>query len=95
MKPPRGGYYGRYGDGPIDDEFRQNMQAIAGVLDEQFNGEAKGKDRKVGFVLMVFPYGDGEGRANYISNGVSRETIIELFRAQADRFEQTLKGERG
>jgi hypothetical protein len=42
------------GDAPIQQEYRDKMNAIARALDETFNGEARGKDRKVGFVLLVF-----------------------------------------
>jgi len=29
------------------------------VLDETFNGPARGRDRQVVFVLLVFPFGEG------------------------------------
>jgi hypothetical protein len=38
-----------------------------------FNGDAKSPARKTGFVLLVFPFGSGEGRCNYISNGEGKE----------------------
>ena len=77
----------RLGDAPIEDAYRENMVAIARVLDEQFNGEAEGNDRKVGFVLLVFPFGEGEGRCNYISNGADRKDIITMMKEQIKRFE--------
>jgi hypothetical protein len=43
------------GDAPIEDAYRAQMNAVAQGLEEVFNGDAKGPDRKVGFVLKVFP----------------------------------------
>ena len=74
------------GDGPIDPRYEQKMQALARSLDEWFNGNDKGKDRKVGFALMVFDFGEGPGRANYISNA-SRENVVTLLKEQLARFE--------
>ena len=64
------------------------MNAIARVLDETFNGDAKGSDRDIGFVLLVFPFGEKEGRCNYISNGADRRDMIKLLREQANRFDE-------
>lgn len=75
------------GDAPIDSQYREMMNNVARGLDKVFNGEKRGKDRKVGFVLLVFEYGDDTGRANYISNGADRRDIITLFKEQIRRFE--------
>jgi hypothetical protein len=75
------------GDGPIQPEYREMMNGVAHALDEAFNGEAKGKDRKVGFVLLVFPFGAEDGRCNYISNGADRKDIVTMLREQIARFE--------
>jgi hypothetical protein len=75
------------GDAPIEPEYIEMMNAMAVALDEMFNGEAKGDDRKVGFVLMVFPFGDHEGRCNFISNGADRKDIVTLFKEMIARFE--------
>lgn len=77
----------RLGDAPIEPEYRDTMNRVAGALDEAFNGVAKGKERKVGFVLLVFPFGADDGRVNYISNGASREDIVVMLREQIKRFE--------
>ena len=77
----------RLGDAPIEEEHRNRMNQIAHGLDEIFNGEARGQDRKVGFVLLVFPFGDHEGRCNYISNGANRADIVTMMREQIRRFE--------
>jgi hypothetical protein len=78
----------RLGDAPIEPEYREKMVAIAQSLDEVFNGEGvKGKDRKVGFVLLVFPFRDDSGRCNYISNGADRRDIVTMMKEQIKRFE--------
>lgn len=74
------------GDAPIEPKHHRMMNSIAGVLDEAFNGDAKGEDRKVGWCLMVFPFEGFEGRANYISNA-SRADVITLLKEQLARFE--------
>ncbi|HEX3448390.1 MAG TPA: hypothetical protein VHS97_09060 [Isosphaeraceae bacterium] len=63
------------------------MNGLAQRLDIAFNGDAKGKARKTGFVLLVFPFGDNDGRANYISNGADRRDIVTLMKEQIRRFE--------
>jgi len=77
------------GDEPIEMKYSETMVALAGFLDEEFNGGAKGADRKVGFVLLVFPFGDGteDGRCNFISNGADRHDIVALFKEMIARFE--------
>jgi hypothetical protein len=75
------------GDAPIEPKYREQMNAIAHGLDQVLNGQAKGNDRKIGFVLMVFPYGDDSGRCNYISNGADRRDIVMLMKEQIKRFE--------
>ena len=63
------------------------MLAVAHVLDELFNGEAKGAARTIGFLLLVFPFGESEGRCNYISNGADRKDIVTMMKEQIKRFE--------
>jgi hypothetical protein len=75
------------GDQAIQPEYKEKMIAIATALDEMFNGEAKGKDKKVGFVMLVFPFGNEDGRCNYISNGADRKDIVNLMKEQIKRFE--------
>ena len=83
----------RLGDAPIQPEFREKMNALARALDDILNGPAMGKDRKNGFVLIVFPFEEAEkakagdtGRANYISNA-RREDVVVMLREQLRRFE--------
>ncbi len=75
------------GSAPIQKEYREQMNAVARTLDEVFNGAARGSARKIGFVLLVFPYGEAEGRCNYISNGADRRDMVKLLREQANRFD--------
>ena len=75
------------GDAPIEEKHRQKMLHIAEFLDGFLNGPAKGKDRDIGFVLLVFPFEGRDGRANYISNGADRRDIVALMKEQIARFE--------
>lgn len=78
----------RLGDAPIEPEHRRMMNTVMGALDEAFNPGQRGNDRKIGIVLLIFPYGEAEnGRCNYISNGAGRKEIAILMREQAARFE--------
>lgn len=76
------------GDQPIQQQYRDQMNAIAQGLDEIFNGEAKGADRQTGFVLLVFPFGEADGaRCNFISNGADRRDVVVLMKEMIARFE--------
>lgn len=74
------------GDGPIEEQYRETMEHVAKLLDLYFNGRAGGPGRETGFVLLVFPFGEKEGRCNYISNGADRGDIVKLMREQIKRF---------
>jgi hypothetical protein len=83
----------RLGDAPIEPYYRDIMNELAHLLDTFFNGQAKGKDRKTGFILMVFPFEEsakaaagGSGRANYISNA-KRDDVVIMLKEQIKRFE--------
>lgn len=76
----------RLGDAPIEPHLQEQMNAIAHGLDEILNGDLKGKARKVGFCLMVFPFAGFDGRANYISNA-TRADVILLLKEQLARFQ--------
>lgn len=76
------------GDGPIQPKYRAQMNDLARAIDGYFNGDAKGEDRKTGFVLLVFPFGgDPKARCNFISNGADRRDIVVLFKEMIARFE--------
>lgn len=77
------------GDQPIEPAFRELMNGTARILDETFNGEAKGNDRTVGFVLLLFQLnsdGERDSRCNYISNA-NRADIVVMLKEQIARFE--------
>ena len=58
----------RIGSKPVQQEFFERMNDYANFTDGFFNGP-KGTPKRVGFVLLIFPFGGGEGhRTNYISN---------------------------
>jgi hypothetical protein len=75
------------GDAPIEDRHRLMLNTLAMSLDLLFNDGKKGDKRDTGFVLMVFPFGDHDGRCNYISNGADREDIVTLMKEMIARFE--------
>ena len=77
----------KLGDAPIENAYRQQMNELARALDDILNDGAKGDDRATGFVLLVFPFGDRSGRANFISNGADRRDIVTLFKEMIARFE--------
>jgi hypothetical protein len=83
----------KLGDEPIEDAYLLMMNQLAEAIDELFNQGAKGPDRKVGFILMVFPFSEQGGRCNYISNGAARKDVVALFKEQIARFEGMPSGE--
>jgi len=76
----------RLGDAPIEAEYRDKMNAVAQTLDKFFNGNVRGGARETGFVLLVFPFGEHEGRCNFISNGADRKDLVVLFKEMIARF---------
>lgn len=76
------------GDKPIEPKFIKQMNSLARVLDEYLNGTAKGRERKNGFIVIVFPFDEVKegGRANYISNAERKEVVI-MLKEQIKRFE--------
>lgn len=77
----------RLGDEPVDAKYHQKMTAIAQAIDEFFN---PGEESKVGFVLLVFPFGeDPKGRCNYMSNAADRTEIVALMKEMIERFKLT------
>jgi hypothetical protein len=73
----------------IDPLFKEMMNDLAGFLDQMFNGDLRGGDRKNAFVLLVMPFNGPPGaRTNYISNA-KRESIIEMMEEVVARFKKT------
>ena len=63
------------------------LKSIAQGLDEVLNDKLKGDDRKVGFVLLVFPFNSPNmTNVNYISNG-NRKNLIIAMKEIIARFE--------
>jgi hypothetical protein len=78
------------GDAPIQPEYHDQMVRLARLLDQYFNGDARGKDRPTGFILMVYPFSNlekGDARCNYISNGADRRDVVTLMKEMIARFE--------
>ena len=77
------------GDAPIEPEYIEKMNQLARSLDVFFNGTelAISGNRPTGFILMVFPFGEREGRCNYISNGADRRDVVVMMKEQIKRFE--------
>jgi hypothetical protein len=73
------------GDAPIEQKYRETMKDLANFIDAAFNGPVAKKDRKTGFVLLTFDFGD-KGHCNYISNA-NREDVVVLLREQLRHFE--------
>jgi hypothetical protein len=83
MKPGQ-----RLGDTPVDAEYHSKMVAIVETLDDLFNGQKPRPPKKVGFVLLVFPYGTEDGRrCNFMSNGADRKAVTVLMKEMVARFE--------
>jgi hypothetical protein len=78
----------RLGDGPVEETVHEQMTAAVHALDELWNGQVGGPGRKIGFVLMVFPFGDQfDGRCNFASNGADRRDVVTLMKEMIARFE--------
>jgi len=76
------------GDQPIELAYEQKMNHIARAVDIFFNGKNVGEDRKVGFVMLLFEFGNLEGgRCNFISNGADRRDVVTLFKEMIAKFE--------
>ena len=76
----------RIGDAPIEESVHGKMEFLARQIDHFFNGDLRGEDRLTGFVMLVFPFNDHEGRANYISNA-NRADVVLMLKEQIARFE--------
>ena len=79
------------GKGPPPQSVADFLNALARSLDEILNGKGVLTDkskRKNGFILLIFPYNEHEGRCNYVSNGARREDVIKMFETQIERFKE-------
>jgi hypothetical protein len=79
--------------GPIEQDQRAAMNALAGAIDKIFNEDSK--DKKVAFVLLTAKFGDiKDGRVNYISNG-ERSDITSMLHELLARWEGRYSDEKG
>lgn len=84
------------GDAPIGSNLIEQMNVLGRVVDAALNGDGHGtlpglpsarpKPKRNGFILMVFPFDNHEGRCNYISNA-RREDVVVMLKEQIKRFE--------
>lgn len=72
------------GDGAVQPEYVEMMKRVSRAVDTMFNGPP-GSEKKIGFVLMVFPFEDFTGRCNYMSNA-NRADVVVLLKEQLARF---------
>jgi hypothetical protein len=72
------------GDRAVEERFVVQMNAIANAMDDFLNPDGQ----KVGFILMVFPFGNPEPghQINYMSNA-DRNDVIATLREQLAYFE--------
>jgi hypothetical protein len=73
----------KIGDGVVQPEFVEAMKAIAMGIDAMFN---EPDDKEVGFILMIFPFGDDGARCNYMSNAY-RDDVLKMLKEQIRYFE--------
>jgi len=66
-----------------------DYQVLAAGLDKIFNGTDRTEPKTIGFILLVFPFGETsfEGRVNYVSNGADRKDMIIMMKEMIARFE--------
>lgn len=81
------------GDAPIQPELKATMNKLGRLLDVALNSDdsytqvgSPEDKRRWGFCLMVFPFKDFDGRANYLSNA-NRDDVLVLLKEQIRRFE--------
>jgi hypothetical protein len=68
---------------PVEWRWHDFMNRLAPALDKGLNADG---NKKFGFFLAIFPFGDEEGRFNYISNA-DRKDIIVLMKEMIVKFE--------
>jgi hypothetical protein len=63
--------------GPIEEQYREKMKALAGAIDEILNDDPDNKT--TGFALFMFSFGDDPaGRMNYISNAQRKDMVAAI-----------------
>jgi hypothetical protein len=79
------------GDKPAEARWTDAMNLAMSIADDIFNPSFQksmqfGEKRKVGIVMLVFPFEGHEGRCNFISNGANRDDLVVLFKEMIARF---------
>ena len=74
-------------------ELEGFLDALAKTVDQILNGKDVATDkslRRNGYTLLIYPYDalPTDERCNYISNGTTREAIVERFKTQIKKFEE-------
>jgi len=76
---------------PPPEPVRDLINSIAFAMDQILNGKGVENDasmRKNGFVLLIYPFGFNDGRANIITNGASHTEMVEFLRTQLSILEK-------
>jgi hypothetical protein len=78
----------RLGNQPIEgDSLQDFMVKLMGMVDDILNGPKETRtEKEMGVIMLFFPYGDKQGRTNYISNGANRGDVVRMFEEQIRRF---------
>lgn len=74
--------------GPLQEQYQATLKELARFLDSCLNGDAKGDERKLGFALLMFEFGEAptSDRINYISNS-RRDDMVCALKELVARFE--------
>jgi len=66
--------------GPVEEDLIETMRALGQALDSTFNGDKKTPEKRIGFCLLTFKFGDvsNKSRMNYISNS-NRDDMIKAL----------------
>lgn len=71
--------------GPIEEKHAGAMKQLGRVIDDWLN---QGKGKKVGFVLLMFDFGEKpNGRMNYLSNA-ERESMLRALQELVGQMER-------
>lgn len=64
---------------PAQDQYRAILDALAKGIDEIVNAGATKPEDKLGFALLMFPFGEKpDGRINYISNAQREDMLVAM-----------------
>lgn len=66
---------------PINPEHEKFMKGIGDALDQLLNPSG---EKKIGFTLFCYKFGDAEGQMDYVAN-TKVEDIVELMRSFVEK----------